>query len=404
MSAVWEDNPLQKVEWLEFVAAFYNLESVAAQAVQQTTDTYSCQSQNVVKTGQRKPIVAWLTALDDGTFVTVDWTYRTQLLLDAGGTALVSPSVATLADVQTSLLDADVVIDDTPNIETYDDFLKAYGLTGPTEATRATGQQYHFLTAKQVYKTDRKRNEYAIDDFPQSAWVLPEVVQSDLIKALHPTFNPSWKSVYLRNLAKGEAVEIQRASSCPATQLAVPLTPPAISCTPMTGTSSVQGAAPTTVNVAAIVGGTLGTVALVSAGAAGIFIYGKKKQNQKYAVASQDEKRANSRSSVSTDRHGLNRLDSSSSVGSYASTNMRTSTSHPALSQASTPRPSSRVKSQSMNNLSSASMLPSNARDDFDIEELYGGMNDDESIAPSASASQVGRRDPEFGSSSYRRY
>ncbi len=394
---MWEDNPLQKLEWLEFVSAFYNLESTSVQTVEKSTDTYTCQAQNVVKTGQRKPIVAWLTALDDGTFVTVDWTYRTQLLLDAGGTALVSPSVATLGDVQTSLLDADVVIDDTPNIQTYDDFLKAYGLTTQTSASKTTGQSYHFLTAKQVYKTDRRQNEYAIDDFPQSGWVLPEVVQSDLIKALHPKFNPSWEMYYLRNLAAGEETDVQMGSMCPSTEMAVPLTPPEISCTPTSGSSTVQSTS-TTVNVPAIVGGTLGAIALVSAGAAGIFIYGKKKQSQKYAAANQDEKsRSSSRTSLSTDRHALNRLDSASGLGSYTSSTMRASTSHPALSSAGASRPSSRAKSQSMNNLN---LVPTRQRDDFDVEELYGGA-DDESIAPSASASQVGNRRLEDG---WRRY
>lgn len=173
LSAVWEDTPLQKFEWLLFISAFYNLESTAIPIFDNISDTYSCNAANVLKLASKKPVVAWLTALDDGTFVTVDWTYRTQLLLDAGVTALISPSVAPLSDVQTSIMDADVLIDDTAAIQSYSDFLTVYGL----KDANATNK-FKFLKNKQVYKTDKRRNTYGIDDFAQSSWALPDVVQN----------------------------------------------------------------------------------------------------------------------------------------------------------------------------------------------------------------------------------
>ncbi|KAI9003472.1 hypothetical protein DFJ74DRAFT_438770 [Hyaloraphidium curvatum] len=175
LSAVWEDTPLQKFEWLLFISAFFNLESQATQTFRDVSEGYSCNAANVLKLADRKPVVAWLTALEDGTFVTVDWTYRTQLLLDAGVTALISPSVAPLADVQTSIMDADVVIDDTTGIQSFDDFLTVYGLKGNNTGISSP---FKFLATRRVYKTDRRRNGFGIDDFAQSSWAQPDVVQN----------------------------------------------------------------------------------------------------------------------------------------------------------------------------------------------------------------------------------
>lgn len=174
LSAVWEDTPMQKFEWLLFISTFFNLESQATALFKKVSETYACNAANVLKLADKKPVVAWLSALDDGTFVTVDWTYRTQLLLDAGVTALISPSVAPLSDVQTSIMDADVLIDDTAGIQTFSDFLTVYGLK---DNNTGTASKFKFLANKKVFKTDRKRNSFGIDDFAQSSWGMPDLVQ-----------------------------------------------------------------------------------------------------------------------------------------------------------------------------------------------------------------------------------
>jgi hypothetical protein len=294
LSAVWEDTPLQKFEWLLFLSTFYNLEDQASALFRRVSDSYSCNAANVLKLSEKKPVVAWLTALDDGTFVTVDWTYRTQLLLDAGVTALISPSVAPLADVQMSIMDADVLIDDTAGIQSFSDFLTVYGLQGNNTAN----SRFKFLANKKVFKTDRRRNAFGIDDFAQSSWGMPDMVQHgerakrapivaqsanneidslvDLIHILWPSYLGSWTPQYMRNIALNENFDTVTAAQCPRNDTSSPSVVPSLSCSPITVTAP-STSEPAPVPIGAIVGGVIAGVAVIAAVGLGAFFYKRKK-------------------------------------------------------------------------------------------------------------------------------
>ncbi|KXS10362.1 hypothetical protein M427DRAFT_183187 [Gonapodya prolifera JEL478] len=103
-----------------FVATFVNLEGLAKNTFDAVSPRYTCDS-NVIESsfatqyGEKTPIVAWM-GFNGDSFKTTHWTYKSQMIHDVGGTAIVIPNKALLSGVVKGILEADeadVLIDDT---------------------------------------------------------------------------------------------------------------------------------------------------------------------------------------------------------------------------------------------------------------------------------------------------
>ncbi|KAJ3336508.1 hypothetical protein HDU93_002678 [Gonapodya sp. JEL0774] len=215
VSSLYEDTPLQKFEWIKFVAAFFNLEASANAIFDAGKSTYDCNVQSISASlatfGGKKPTVAWVGYnVKDNNFITEDWTYKSQIIKDAGGTDIVFPTKTLQADVKSLIRNADVLIEDTPNVARLSSILGSYGLTVNTT------DGWSFVSEKRIYKVDKvvTVNSF-LDDFSQSFWAMPDYILMDLIDILFPTFNPPWNTVWFRNIGGFEQQKVTNSSDCP---------------------------------------------------------------------------------------------------------------------------------------------------------------------------------------------
>jgi hypothetical protein len=159
------------LEWIYFVAAFYNAQTQAVSIMQQVQKAYDC-NRNNMEDVMPKAQIAWLQLNSDGTYSTVDGPWKAQLVRDAGAIPLGNGSFksvyGTKQEVQQALLSADMVIEDTSGVRTFQQFLDAYGITngGPTSP-------YGFVRGKQVFNTDRTVNEYGVDAWGEMVPAMP---------------------------------------------------------------------------------------------------------------------------------------------------------------------------------------------------------------------------------------
>jgi len=166
------------MEWIYFVSAFYNSETEASSVAQQTQKSYDCNSDNMMPV-QPKAHIAWIERNFDGTYSTRDGGWKSQLVRDSGAVPLANGTYksvyGTLAEIQTALLSADIVIEDTPGMRTFQQFLDAYGITngGPTSP-------YAFVRGKTVYVTDRTVNEYGVEAWGEMVPSMPGTALSGM--------------------------------------------------------------------------------------------------------------------------------------------------------------------------------------------------------------------------------
>ncbi|KXS15850.1 hypothetical protein M427DRAFT_69753 [Gonapodya prolifera JEL478] len=224
VSAVVEDNLLAKFEWIKFISAWFNLESLASQMFSDVVNTYTCNWVTLDEvttnfTAIRRPVVAWVGPVGDGTFVTSNYTYKSKVITDSGGKPIVFPNPVNLSTVQAQLLQADVLIDESTSLKSLSEIAFSYGL----DASQANatfweyGKTYPFLYNRRVYQVDKVLSiKGQTDDFDQSFWAMPDYVQEDLMNILFPYINPAWILIWLRNVtAAGKDVVYVSSTQCP---------------------------------------------------------------------------------------------------------------------------------------------------------------------------------------------
>ncbi|KAJ3333089.1 hypothetical protein HDU93_008795 [Gonapodya sp. JEL0774] len=223
VSAVTETNLLAKFEWIKFISAWFNLEGTAESIYSKAANTFQCNSVNLQTATSnfsqiRRPVVAWFGRTPDGMFVTSNFTYKYQAILDAGGSPVVAAEPVNLTTVQNLLKSADVLIDETVLSASLADIASAYGLdASQANATSwVDGNTYPFLYNRRIYQLDRILTENRqTDDFDQSYWAMPDYVQEDLMHILWPNINARWGSIWFRNVTSaGSDVTIATASLC----------------------------------------------------------------------------------------------------------------------------------------------------------------------------------------------
>eukprot|EP00250_Pteridium_aquilinum_P021917 c25259_g3_i1 orf=483-1613(-) len=84
-----ERGPLQRAEWIKFLASFFNMEERANIVFGQIRSNYQCLNASSKGGNTSKPVVAWLSYNTDlGVWTFSDDPYKLQLNLDAGGSNL----------------------------------------------------------------------------------------------------------------------------------------------------------------------------------------------------------------------------------------------------------------------------------------------------------------------------
>lgn len=230
--------PLQRAEWIKFIAAFFDLEQAANNVYDQIESNYQCLNASVKGANSTsKPMVAWLSySTDLGTWTFSDAPYKMQLSLDAGGLNL-DPSTLSMSFNMSNELDVnnfhnisytlDVVFDETyaldPSTYTLENFTTAANITNMIG--------FPFLTNKRLWRYDKRVGVNNALDWLEGAIAQPQIVLRDLMEALYPTtIDQGYNTTYFRNIVMEESIVNTTTLSCPHDMTSM-LQPTIIPCT-----------------------------------------------------------------------------------------------------------------------------------------------------------------------------
>ncbi|KXS16869.1 hypothetical protein M427DRAFT_30970 [Gonapodya prolifera JEL478] len=223
LSTYYEFLPLQKFEWIKFIAAFFNLESRAdtifdsVQQVLQCNAAALAQANLTAATGVvgRVNNVAWVGKNANGMYATLEYEYKVKMVQDTGSSPFPYVTLDRGEGIPSYLSKVDLLIDETESnvpLESLTDLLQVYNLTSPTVES-----DYAFVQKRMAFRLDDRRKAGAspLDDFQQSYWAMPDHIQQDVISMAYPFYNRNWTRMWLRNVALGEPFKVINSTQCP---------------------------------------------------------------------------------------------------------------------------------------------------------------------------------------------
>ncbi|KAH7307385.1 hypothetical protein KP509_22G056700 [Ceratopteris richardii] len=235
----WSDRgPLQRAEWIKFLASFFDMEERANDVYNKIQSNYQCLNASSKGINISKPSVAWMTySMASGIWTFSKESFKLQLISDAGGLNLDSynmpsyfnMSIQSDVDVFHSVISSlDVVIDEThstdPSEYTLDNVLASANITDSSN--------FSFLANKRLWRYDKRVGINNALDWTEGALAQPQIVLHDLIEVLYPSPDGGILDItYFRNIANGESVVNSTLAACPRTDLTSPVEPLIIPCT-----------------------------------------------------------------------------------------------------------------------------------------------------------------------------
>lgn len=215
VSAAEDPGALNRAEWLEFFAAFYNKEQLANTLTAQINNNYNRLKQ-AASGYNPKPVIAWANyvAPSQYNYNVASWlvsnaTYKVQLATDAGGSALGYGNYSNPADFQKAIANVDVLIDETFVASNLSDVLNNYNISA------ADQNNYKFIKNKALYREDGVSTLAGGQDWLEAAIVMADAVLEDVINAINPTAPTSnYTRHWLRNVALNEQVRMSSDVNC----------------------------------------------------------------------------------------------------------------------------------------------------------------------------------------------
>ncbi|MGE0560707.1 MAG: ABC transporter substrate-binding protein [Flavobacteriales bacterium] len=179
-SEYMENHPLGKAEWIKFVAAFYDKDSLAEVIYNDIEVKYN-NLVELTKTVSNKPTVFVGMPWNGAWYLAGGKSFQAQLFTDAGADYLWKQNEETSSFV----VDKEVIIEKAINADYWIN-LNAYNSI--KEVTDVDAKLNNFKSVKEgkVYNNNKKLNTTNGNDYWESGVINPEVVLADLIKIFHP--------------------------------------------------------------------------------------------------------------------------------------------------------------------------------------------------------------------------
>lgn len=190
-----ENTPLNRAEWVKFIALFYNREGQAEVIFDDIVTRYE-ELVALVADVETKPTV-FLNSPWDGTWYTPGGqNYMARFLADAGTNYLWADddSTGSLA------LDFEVVFEQAADADLW---LNANGFWFSLEDALSTDERFAEFAAFQngaVWAHNARLNEFGGNDFFEGGVANPDLILADLIAIAHPELLPDHEFVYYQHL------------------------------------------------------------------------------------------------------------------------------------------------------------------------------------------------------------
>jgi len=188
-----EDSPLGRAEWIKFIAAFVDKQSVANKLFDQVKNNYQ-NAKSLVVDIKDQPTVMVGEDFRGSWSMPGGHSFNAQLIKDAKGKYFYENDTTT-GSINSSIEDALVKFSTAQIwISTEENTLKDLQSKNPQYTL------FNAFKSKQVYNWNNRMNSSGGNDYWESAVSRPDIVLKDLIKTFHPNLLPGYKPTYLKKL------------------------------------------------------------------------------------------------------------------------------------------------------------------------------------------------------------
>jgi iron complex transport system substrate-binding protein len=179
-SEYMENHPLGKAEWIKFVAAFYDKDSLA-EVIYNDIETNYNKLIAVVKRTDEKPTVFVGMPWNGAWYLAGGKSFQAQLFNDAGANYLWADNTETTSFI----VDKEVIIEKALNA---DYWINLNAFNSINEVTNVDAKLKAFKSVKSgnIYNNNLKVNTANGNDYWESGVINPHLVLADLIKIFHP--------------------------------------------------------------------------------------------------------------------------------------------------------------------------------------------------------------------------
>ncbi|KAJ3019251.1 hypothetical protein HKX48_002264 [Thoreauomyces humboldtii] len=242
---------LGRPDWLQFLAAFYNQETLANALVANITSDYNCVKTAAAASASAlgSPNALWADYYSPTVYIGSSYLYT--YLADAGAAASQISAANTGAAVTPSTAYNISVAADKTTLSTIFTNAEIYfsaSLSGESDlyswagASATTLKNYNVTRTGEVWAADKSTDPLkSADDFYASGIVDAHIVLADMASIIQPALLPGYTRTYFRDVASGEAKVAASASSCTDAEYAAgaPLPLPRVTCpSALTATSA----------------------------------------------------------------------------------------------------------------------------------------------------------------------
>lgn len=175
-----ENHPLGKAEWIKFVAAFYDKDSLG-DVIYNNIETQYNKLTELTKGVKNKPTVFVGMPWNGTWYLAGGKSFQAQLFADAGANYLWADNQETTSFI----VDKEVIIDKALNA---DYWLNVNTFNSIKEITNVDAKLNSFKSVKtgNVFNNNLKVNAKSGNDYWESGVINPQLILADLIKIFHP--------------------------------------------------------------------------------------------------------------------------------------------------------------------------------------------------------------------------
>ena len=191
-----EKEPLAKAEWVKFIAAFYNKESVAFQKFDKMAQQYNS-LKDIVSEESVRPLILSGLPWKGVWYVPGGASFAAQFIKDAGGLYLWDEDKSTVA----LPLDLETVYEKALKADYWINPGAASNIKDILRVDKRLGG-FDVMQTGMIYNNNAVVNQNGGNDYWESGVTNPHLILKDLVKIFHPELLPDHNFVYYNKLEK----------------------------------------------------------------------------------------------------------------------------------------------------------------------------------------------------------